>query len=246
MDPTTKTFDGKPINAILLPTATPQFRFRKPRRMIQFSTDPRLDCYELAGPLSRFSYEDYLVLEEPVPDDSDEEDPQSVEGLKNAAAGQIPMPTPTNLKSHAESNLLSSLSSYQPKQLFNFCSATSKDGSELPVPPSVPTSPRKAQKSIVCGPMRCSATFEREDGRATDENRCRNCSNCSNCAHKPIETTKFKNNYTLQKKRIFWDSWVEAREKTGIVPKVGFEATFRTYKYEDREAWQRIVNDIFK
>lgn len=63
MLPSVKSLDQKVANAILLPTVTPQFRFRKPRRMIQFSTDSRLDCYEVAGQLSRFDTESLVLIE---------------------------------------------------------------------------------------------------------------------------------------------------------------------------------------
>lgn len=44
-----------------------RFPFRKPRKMVQFTVDPRLDCYELAGPMPTFHYDEFLDIEEPQP-----------------------------------------------------------------------------------------------------------------------------------------------------------------------------------
>jgi hypothetical protein len=44
-----------------------RFPFRKPKKMVQLAVDPKLDCYELAGPLTPFHYEGFQDIEEPQP-----------------------------------------------------------------------------------------------------------------------------------------------------------------------------------
>jgi len=40
-----------------------RFPFRKPKKMVQLAMDPRLDCYELAGPLPPFHPEEFEDIE---------------------------------------------------------------------------------------------------------------------------------------------------------------------------------------
>jgi hypothetical protein len=40
-----------------------KFPYRKPKRMVPFTMDPKLECYELAGPIHRFHYDQFQEVE---------------------------------------------------------------------------------------------------------------------------------------------------------------------------------------
>lgn len=57
----------KIVNAGAWSGLAQRFPYRKPRRMVQLTIDPKLDCYELAGPIPPFRTAEFVDVEEPQP-----------------------------------------------------------------------------------------------------------------------------------------------------------------------------------